>query len=711
MDEPPSATTAPADGGLAARVRAARGRSFVGRRTELELFRAALSAELPPFAVLHLHGPGGIGKTALLRRLLQEAVARERSVVLLDGREMAPSPAGFSSALGAALGVASEQAVAALASHHRPVLLVDTYEQLTPLDGWLRDRLIPQLPEAALLVIASRNAPSAAWLADPAWHELLRVVALRDLSADDARALLETRGIASRHDEALRVTRGHPLALILVAEVLEGQHDDAPLVLDNAPAVFEGLLKRLLRQVPSATHRYALHVAAHAGIATEALLRQTVDDASAREIFDWLGELSFTEAVAGGIALHALISDALNAELRWRDPDGFVALHEAVTHYLQGRVGRTVGDEQHRAMLDSLQLYRHHPTTNRFYDWTRTQELWLDSATLEDHEAIIVMARAHEGDASAELVAYWLDRQPEAFTVFRGSSSSEPAGFVTHLLLGDTPDGETEIDPVAAAVWDHVRANAPIRDGERLRIMRFWIDRETYQDVATHHLVSIRSSLDWVGTEDLAWSFVVLARADFYEPIFTFIDFQRPPKLEVSIGERTYGMFARDWRSTSRQQWRKLLLDRRTSSSERLLASPDHRDRLLVLAHTDFTDAVRDALRGLARPEGLDGNPLLRCRVVVEASSCRPVADALAHLLAQAADDLSAHPRGEKIRRVLELTYFRPAPTQRAAAERLDLPFSTFRRHLSRGVDHTASWLWERELHGSPGAPSPPGRL
>ena len=52
---------------LADRLAAVRRGRFVGRRAELALFRSALLADEPPFAVLHIHGPGGVGKTTLLR--------------------------------------------------------------------------------------------------------------------------------------------------------------------------------------------------------------------------------------------------------------------------------------------------------------------------------------------------------------------------------------------------------------------------------------------------------------------------------------------------------------------------------------------------------------------------------------------------------------------------------------------------------------------
>ncbi|HEY5574249.1 MAG TPA: hypothetical protein VIK64_14605, partial [Anaerolineales bacterium] len=57
-----------------------------------------------------------------------------------------------------------------------------------------------------------------------------------------------------------------------------------------------------------------------------------------------------------------------------------------------------------------------------------------------------------------------------------------------------------------------------------------------------------------------------------------------------------------------------------------------------------------------------------------------------------------ASPRSEKYYRALERTYFHPAPTQEAAAELLDLPFSTYRRHLKAGIEHVIDALWQQEI-------------
>jgi len=72
--------------------------------------------------------------------------------------------------------------------------------------------------------------------------------------------------------------------------------------------------------------------------------------------------------------------------------------------------------------------------------------------------------------------------------------------------------------------------------------------------------------------------------------------------------------------------------------------------------------------------------------------------DALRALLNDSASALQANPRDEKLFRALDRTYFHPAPTQEAAAELLDLPFSTYRRHLTAGIQRLTEMLWHKEI-------------
>jgi hypothetical protein len=180
---------------LANRLTQARRQRFVGRSAELELFRAALSRDAPDFAPLHLHGPGGMGKTILLREFAHIATEAGRASVTLDGRHLNASLPGFLTALQLALDLPPETTPqAALANTPDLILLLDTYELLSTLDGWLREQFLPDLPERTIVIIAGRQPLPAAWRTG-GWAELTRIISLRNLRPDESAAYLYGQGV------------------------------------------------------------------------------------------------------------------------------------------------------------------------------------------------------------------------------------------------------------------------------------------------------------------------------------------------------------------------------------------------------------------------------------------------------------------------------------------------------------------------------------
>jgi hypothetical protein len=214
----------------------ARRRGFVGRRTELETFAAALAGRSGR-RVLFVHGVGGIGKTTLLLELRARARSADRVVALLDGREIDPSPEGFRAALRL---TGCDQA---------SVLLIDGYEQLGPADAWLRGELIPALPADGVVVLAGRDPPNAAWRADPGWRQVVAIHHLDHLDDADSADLLVRAGVAAPVRERLmRLGQGHPLALALLADA--AATGTVPERLADVPELIGALMESLL-------HRYS----------------------------------------------------------------------------------------------------------------------------------------------------------------------------------------------------------------------------------------------------------------------------------------------------------------------------------------------------------------------------------------------------------------------------------------------------------------------
>jgi TolB-like protein len=118
-----------------------------------------------------------------------------------------------------------------------------------------------------------------------------------------------------------------------------------------------------------------------------------------------------------------------------------------------------------------------------------------------------------------------------------------------------------------------------------------------------------------------------------------------------------------------------------------------------ALAYADFAAALKDALRDFHSADLLARNPLLRGGTGNLGGSAGPLN--LKALLSETVSTLFGNPHDEKLRRVIELTYFQPAPKQEVVADRLSLSFGTYRRHLTTARDRLTRWLWENLLVAS----------
>lgn len=692
---------------LGERVHRQRARLFTGRARELAVLRAALSAAEPAVAVLVVWGPGGIGKTALLDRFADLAAAEGRGVVRLDGRDVPVSPDGIAARLREALQLPdTADPVDALGRGSPPVVLVDTYERLQPLDTWFRESLLPRLPADALVVLAGRERPAADWSTDPGWRGLVRVLPLGDLASGEARALLSASGVpAARHDRVLAFSRGHPLALALAAEL--GDADDAGWEA-GMPDVVQRLVERFVAAVPSPAHRRALEICAHAEATTEALLRAALDAGDPAELFAWLRGLSFVAQGRSGLYPHDLVREVVDADLRWRDPPAYVAMNWRVRRYVVERMLRSRGSALLHDVHELFYLQRSEPSFVAYLPCQDTGSVWEDRPRPAETDRLVGLVEQAEGTESAAVARFWLARRPEAFRVYRPAGGDEPVAVGAWLLLDHPDEEETRTDPVVAAAWAHTERAGPVRPGEQVLVSRFMVHPERYQlpsPVST--LVSVRTTAGWVAG-GAAWSFCAFADTGLWDPHLAHVDHPRAAGADVEIGGRRYALFAHDWRARSVRAWFNVLAGRLVGGSFDPSAADAGPPPAAVLDERAFTEAVRAALRDLRSPERLARNPLAGSRLVRGEA---PPAEVLVDVLGEAVDSLRAEPDGDRLYRAVDRTYVRPAPTQERAAEVLGVPFSTYRRHLGRGVQRVAARLWQEELEARSAAVTAPSRV
>lgn len=306
---------------------------FVGRDAELRELEALLAADEPAASVVLVHGPGGIGKSTLLREVGRMAAVHGRVPVHLDGRELTPVPGEL------------EQTFSALAREERPVVLLDTYERVSAIDGMLRRGLVPRLPDGALVVIAGREPPTPGWFQD-GWEHLTRALALGPLSAADGRALVSGLGVADEATaEALVAwSSGSPLALALATAVAlnEGGWDERGI--DERPELVERLVRRLASTQVEDVHADVMAVAALARVTTAAMLADVLPGSDPHEGQRWLRVQAVAEPVGDGLAMHDLVRRAVRGHLRITRPERERELRRAIADHL---VGRATAGEPH----------------------------------------------------------------------------------------------------------------------------------------------------------------------------------------------------------------------------------------------------------------------------------------------------------------------------------------------------------------------------
>lgn len=690
-------------GTLGERVAHRRRRLFVGRSAEIELFRAALHADDPPFSVLFLHGRGGIGKSSLLDRLADCATEAGAAVVRTDGVSLGAASDAFAPVV-AEIQAARPADPAGDPAARRVVLVVDALDRAQRLEERVREELIAALPPDGMAVVAGRSSPGDGW-SDPAWRELLRSVALRGLDACASRELLLRNGVGrAAVDDLVALAHGHPLALCLLADVVRGQgatglRADGLLGADLVTV----LLRRFLDAVPEPRHRRALEVCALAWVTTEPLLRYALEVDDAHDAFRWLCGLSFVDACPDGLRPHDLARDVLDLDLRWRNPEEYRRVFRRVRRHVHRSFDSPDPRERARALFDVKFIFRNLPGVLSPVDWASWGLQHPEPATPDDRAAILRLLDGFEGAESASLARHWLDRQPEAFVVLRDRERGL-RGFLGLLDLTKATAAEIAADPVAAAAWRHATSTAPVRPDEIVTQTRFVVDRERHQQPSpTLNTTPVVTLQRYLQMRSLAFDYLTLAEPDAWDEYFALAGLPRVAGADVVVGGRRFGLFCHDFRAVP-------VASMIESWEERVLAQDFSRPAPgppapLVPSKAEFADEVRQAMRDLRRLDLLARSALQRTRLLHERAAPE-VADGrwVARVLTAAAATLRDDPRDDKLWQAVRRTYLEPAGTQESAAASLGLPFSTYRRHLSRGMARIVDWCWEREIHGWPAA-------
>ncbi|MBN8663626.1 MAG: AAA family ATPase [Chitinophagales bacterium] len=673
---------------------------FTGRDKEIGIFSSILQQPILNVFLIYIYGPGGQGKTTLIKQFAEICCELDVSFLKVDGREINASPLDFTRALQQALNT-TNIFDSFNARNGKFVLFIDTYELLNPIDDWLRDEFLPKMPDNILTVLSGRNAPDKNWTLDNGWQQLMKVIQVRNFSPNESRSYLKKRSVPlATIDSILEFTHGHPLALSVVADMYD-QHPERPFNPAESPDVIKTLLENFVQKVPGPAHRTALEICAMIKFTSESLLKEVMEIEDASELFKWLQDLSFIEKNRFGLYPHDLAREAIVTDLMWRNPEWNKTLHKRIRKFYIDRLNNSNEVQQRELLYQLAYLHRHHSSVRPFLEWQEGASNWIEPLKEEDIPQLVQIVKQNEGKQSSLNFSYWV-RHPASFTwVFR-NATTKCSGFILRVNVNELDKNEQIQDKAISQIINYVTHNLTLRKGEVCTVFRFWMSVDSYQQVSRlQSSIFLTIVQFYLTTPSLAVHFLGCAKPKFWEKMLNYADLHYVPELSIQNEKDEFGFYMHDWRQTPPAAWLDLLGQREVGEKvegNRL----EQKLQIVVLSEDEFTSCVYDALKDYHSDKKLLNNPLLRSRFVINAANNdtdpKILLAALRDCLADATDKIKNSPKDVKLHRVMFRTFLNPVGSQEAVADYLNIPFSTFRRYLRKAVNMVTETLWALEI-------------
>lgn len=572
--------------------------SFVGRQAELAVLSKALHAAEPGFVVAFVHGPGGMGKSCLLQALLRQADA-DTCTVLLDCRQIEPTPEGFLAVLGASLNPPVPRAELSVVvdrlarSAPRVVIALDTYETFGLMDTWLRQEFMPALPDNVFTIISGRESPNPAWLTTPGWQGLFREIELHDLPEDDARQFLASRGLSERQiSRVQRFARGYPLALQLASAAL-GTQPDLDLAEGPPPNVVQQLTTAFLTGLPSTTME-AVEAASTIRRVTEELLRAMLDVPDARASLDQLQALPFVETTSEGVTLHDVVRETIARNLARRDPERYRKYRARAWHVFTRAANPAVARNLWQATADFIYLIENPIVRGAFFP-QGLSDYRVEPATKADARSIADIATSTDAAESARWIEAWWSRHPEAFSVARGRDGAVGAFYFAFDPV--VVDEKLRLaDPVTAAWTRHLNEH-PVATGERVLFIRRRLSREAGElpcpSGAACTLDVKRTYMSW--RPSLRRVYSVVTGLPTLGPILAPLGFQPLPEANETLSGVLYHTILLDFGPQSIDGWLRRVVGVELGELSDSAAQKVRGRRLVTILFTDIVGSTAKA--------------------------------------------------------------------------------------------------------------------
>ncbi|WP_179233026.1 helix-turn-helix transcriptional regulator [Paenibacillus rigui] len=317
---------------------------LVGREKEKAMFERFLNGEPTSKHIWNLYGTGGVGKSTMLDAFRRQAKKHNAVFLLLDSREcgrtgdelcrelllqLSPGPekgSGHNKPLNAV-----HHRLNRLVQKQRVIIALDTFEEMTGLEVWLREQFLRDLDPNILVLLAGRHPLKGTWLLSPAWRERVLWLAVHHLTREDVLNYARKCGLTEEAfgERLWERTRGHGLSMSLAVstELLEGS---GPL---HDAGWSSELASLWLKEVPDEELRQLVEAASLLRHFNQEMLAHVVEREISANAFGQLTALSFVRKIDRGWRLHDLMRESTQSQMRERVPRQFGKLRERCASY------------------------------------------------------------------------------------------------------------------------------------------------------------------------------------------------------------------------------------------------------------------------------------------------------------------------------------------------------------------------------------------
>jgi hypothetical protein len=670
---------------LAERLAARDEQRFVGRERELAFFDSLL-ADDPPAQVVLVHGPGGIGKSTLLREVARRGSRKGWTTRLVEGRDLAPVPGEIESALGD------------VTEAEQPLILFDTYERMSAAGGWLRARLLPSLPARSVVVLAGRAAPEPGWF-EGGWERLSVDLKLEPLPQDAALTLVRAHGLQDGElaQQLIAWADGSPLALALAADAAHRDRNGggwAPERIHEHPNLVQAILHRVARTELDGGNLDVVAVAAIARACDARMLRDVLPDVDPEAAYTWLRERTFAEPVAGGIALHEIVRQAMRADLRSRDAERDRELRRRIADHLFVR-GLRAGP---RTVVDIAELVENPAVRWGFGadgSTTHRPDLWRPEDAPVARERFMAKPSGAAWWATTQPI---LEQAPDRVVTVRDARDA-----LCGIAIAVTPENAPPVAEGDICLGPWLAHARDAHAGEEVLLWRDSIDFVGHGDISSPVLSILNTAaILRSGLKNPRWSYIPIDAANPAAVAFArAVATTHLEHLDVRFEDKVIQCHQVDHSADG------LLGGVRAAVYGELgLGAPgpvqlgpdaaplksviiDDNESLGLPAREPVTlDVVRDALRSLHQPLELAASPLASGTSTEErAASVRAeVADAVANGFGDSPDE-------QLLRRIVQRGYLDPTGSHELAADELHVSRATYFRRLRAASQRVADYL------------------